>query len=64
MTTQKQADIEDLESNLIQTQNNLEQLKDDFDHEKIDQKEFSQKTFLQKEEMLRIQKALDDLEEL
>lgn len=64
MNIEQQAEQEDLESSLIEIQNRLERLKDDFDIEKISKKEFDYWTQIYKIRLAEIQKALDILEEL
>ena len=64
MNIEQQAEQEDLESSLIEIQNRLECLKDDFDIEKISKKEFEYWTQIYKIRLTEIQKALDILEEL
>ena len=64
MNIKQQAEQEDLESSLIEVQNRLERLKDDFDIEKISKKEFNHWTQIYKIRLEEIQRALDILEEL
>ncbi len=60
---QIKSDKEDFESSLIELQNKLERLKDDFNIEKISKKEFNHWTQIYKIRLEEIQRALDILEE-
>ena len=64
MNIEQQAEQEDLESSLIEIQNRLEKLKNDFDIEKISKQEFNYWTQIYKIRLEEIQRALDILEEL
>ncbi len=63
MNIEIQAEKEDLESSLLELQNRLEKLKDDFDIEKISKQEFDYWTPIYKIRLEEIQRTLDILEE-